>query len=71
MLHLGGLLREGAFYLLVDLNTFRKRCMQKFPSLASARQRGAGVCLFLKHFPKDGNGKNNPDYRSVLDNDRD
>lgn len=39
MLHLGGLLREGAFYLLVDLNTFRKRCMQKFPSLASARHK--------------------------------
>lgn len=34
-------------------------------------QKGAGVCLFLKHVPEDGSGKKNPDYRSVLDNDRD
>lgn len=34
-------------------------------------QKGARVCLFLKHIPEGGNGKKNPDYRSVLDNYRD
>lgn len=34
-------------------------------------QIGARVCIFLKHFPRSGNRKENPDYKSAVGNDND